>query len=225
VVDAASDEHLSIIAQTAAKLGTGCVSCGSAGLAQALPVAFGCASGHRSSYPVCGMGWPVLIVVGSRREATVRQIEVALSTLAASLVEIDPLDLNTTTQRAFGSASRYLAEGINAIVTPAFRPYIPHKSDAVAKCLGEVAAGAAISQPISGLILTGGSVAFSVCSALGIETIEIETELAPGIPSGRVLGGKWDGLRLVTKAGGFGEQDILPRAIEYLRGENRYDQA
>jgi uncharacterized protein YgbK (DUF1537 family) len=218
VVDAGSDTHLGVIASAAAQLGPSCVSCGSAGLAQALSAGLGCASSPKAPSRARGPQGPVLVVAGSRREETARQIEMALSGVEAWLVEIDPQDLTGSLPRAVAMASQRLASGLDTIVTPAFRPYIPHQEDAVARHLGEVAARLATSRALSGLVLTGGAVAFSVCRALGIARIEIETELAPGVPSGKVLGGSLDGLRLVTKAGGFGDADTLVVGIQYLRG-------
>ena len=94
------------------------------------------------------------------------------------------------------------------------------REDAMARHLGMVATSLATSHVLSGLVLTGGLVAFSVCRALGIGSSVIEAELAPGIPCGRVRGGEMDGVRLVTKAGGFGDAGALVRAIRYLRGDD-----
>ncbi|NLO58057.1 MAG: hypothetical protein GX110_04895, partial [Synergistaceae bacterium] len=41
-------------------------------------------------------------------------------------------------------------------------------------------------------------------------------ELEPGIPLVRIMGGKADGLLLVTKAGGFGVRETMEHCIEAL---------
>jgi len=158
------------------------------------------------------------VVAGSRRAATTRQIEVALSTLGSGLVEIDPLWLEGAMRQALSAAGRHLDDGRDVIVTIALAPYLPEESQAVAAALGSLAAEVAKGRPLSGLVLTGGAIAFATCQALGIVTLEIEGEVAPGIPAGVVVGGEREGMRLVTKAGGFGEEDALLKAIEYLRG-------
>ena len=38
----------------------------------------------------------------------------------------------------------------------------------------------------------------------------------PGVPAGRVLGGDHEGLRVVTKAGGFGDDYATIRVMNYL---------
>jgi uncharacterized protein YgbK (DUF1537 family) len=64
------------------------------------------------------------------------------------------------------------------------------------------------------LVLFGGDTALSVLTRLKVKEVEIEGEVLKGIGIGRVKGGKWRGLRLVTKAGGFGAEDTLERIVE-----------
>jgi uncharacterized protein YgbK (DUF1537 family) len=66
---------------------------------------------------------------------------------------------------------------------------------------------------ISGLILTGGATALKVCKALKVEGVEILEEVRPGIP----LISLSEGLKAVTKAGGFGSETSLVEAVKYLR--------
>jgi uncharacterized protein YgbK (DUF1537 family) len=66
------------------------------------------------------------------------------------------------------------------------------------------------------LILTGGDTALSVLNALNAKEIEIEGELLEGIVKGHLIGGDWDGLTIITKAGAFGKEYALKRIIEIL---------
>ncbi len=66
------------------------------------------------------------------------------------------------------------------------------------------------------LILTGGDTALSVLNALKAKEIEIEGELLEGIVKGHLIGGDWDGLTIITKAGAFGKEYALKRIIEIL---------
>jgi uncharacterized protein YgbK (DUF1537 family) len=68
------------------------------------------------------------------------------------------------------------------------------------------------------LILTGGETAMSVIRLLRGEGIEIEDEILEGIMKGHLKGGKWDGLKVVTKAGAFGRDDTLKAIVEILGG-------
>jgi len=66
------------------------------------------------------------------------------------------------------------------------------------------------------LILTGGDTALGVLQLLDYEGIELEGELLEGIVLGKLRGGPWDGLTIVTKAGAFGKEDALLRILERL---------
>lgn len=66
------------------------------------------------------------------------------------------------------------------------------------------------------LILTGGDTAQRVINALGVEGIEIEGELLEGIVRGHLIGGNWDGLTVITKAGAFGKENALEKIVKIL---------
>jgi uncharacterized protein YgbK (DUF1537 family) len=66
------------------------------------------------------------------------------------------------------------------------------------------------------LILTGGETAQHVINGLKTEGIEIEGELLEGIVRGHLIGGNWDGLTVVTKAGAFGKENALEKIIRML---------
>jgi hypothetical protein len=55
-----------------------------------------------------------------------------------------------------------------------------------------------------------------VFRALGVTAISLGGEVAPGIPWGRPLDGTISGLSVVTKSGGFGEEDALIKVAEFL---------
>jgi uncharacterized protein YgbK (DUF1537 family) len=67
------------------------------------------------------------------------------------------------------------------------------------------------------LILTGGDTAQSIINVLGNEGIEIEGEILEGIVKGHLIGGKWDGLNIITKAGAFGKENALEIIIKMLQ--------
>jgi uncharacterized protein YgbK (DUF1537 family) len=64
------------------------------------------------------------------------------------------------------------------------------------------------------LLLTGGETAIGVLRLLGAGGIRLAGELEPGVALGTIAGGPFDGLVLVTKAGGFGDPDALLRVWE-----------
>ncbi|MFY0988842.1 four-carbon acid sugar kinase family protein [Halomonas sp. C05BenzN] len=102
-------------------------------------------------------------------------------------------------------------------------------AEAVAAAMGERVAMQVAQWPAGAgvLLLTGGDIAMAVLQRLGVETIEVEAEWAPGVALGRLDG---DPRRpVITKAGGFGEPDLLVALERVLggvgRGEGRCDQS
>ncbi|MCW4020635.1 MAG: hypothetical protein NWF14_05340, partial [Candidatus Bathyarchaeota archaeon] len=73
------------------------------------------------------------------------------------------------------------------------------------------------SHRFAGLILIGGDTAVRIMNAIGACGIRIEKEVLPGIPIGRILGGEHDGLRVITKAGGFGGSQSLVKIMKAMQ--------
>jgi D-threonate/D-erythronate kinase len=73
-----------------------------------------------------------------------------------------------------------------------------------------------LSQRPGLLMLTGGATARAVCARLGASGIRLHGEVQPGMPVGTLLGGVWDGVLVLTKAGGFGPPDALLDALRVL---------
>ena len=88
---------------------------------------------------------------------------------------------------------------------------------AVAAALGGLCRKIALSVPLGGLVLTGGDIALSCCSLLSASGISVVREVAPGIPVGVLKGGQCPGMKVVTKAGAFGAEDALCRAVDSLK--------
>ncbi|MBE0697320.1 MAG: hypothetical protein IH586_10385, partial [Anaerolineaceae bacterium] len=63
------------------------------------------------------------------------------------------------------------------------------------------------------ILMIGGETASQVCEELGVQAVDLLGEAAPGIPYGQLTGGSADGLRVITKSGGFGEVGSLVRIL------------
>ena len=87
--------------------------------------------------------------------------------------------------------------------------------------LGQVTSLATDAVTPAVLILTGGDTARAVCTALGANGLDVYREAAPGIPISLLDGGRWDGLPVVTKAGGFGGPDTLVQVVKLLQEMRR----
>jgi len=88
------------------------------------------------------------------------------------------------------------------------------------KVIGEVALSVLKESHVgirdTALVLTGGDTAFGVLNLLKIGGFEIGGEILKGIVIGRLIGGNWGGLTVVTKAGAFGKENALERIVEML---------
>jgi D-threonate/D-erythronate kinase len=73
------------------------------------------------------------------------------------------------------------------------------------------------TQQLGTLFVTGGETLRDVCDALGVTQLEVDGEIEPGVPTSVMRGGSWDGQRLVSKSGAFGDTGFLAG----LLGETR----
>ena len=67
------------------------------------------------------------------------------------------------------------------------------------------------------LFVTGGETLRDLCQAIGVTRLEVDGEIEPGVPTSLLRCGDWDGQRLVSKSGAFGDTGFLAR----LLGETR----
>jgi uncharacterized protein YgbK (DUF1537 family) len=220
VVDALTDDDLAHIAGALARLGEGYLPCGSAGLAEAWADALGLRRDVPPSRPAPTVA-PLLLVSGSRNDATAAQIRRAQAELDLASVELDPYaayDEARETARLATVAALAMRQGRSVLLTSTFAPLLAGGGDLVARLLAGAAAQVAGTSSLGGLFLTGGDVAVAVCRALGVDALRIAAEVQPGIPGGQLISGPCAGLWVVTKAGGFGDEAALVDAVRYLRG-------
>jgi uncharacterized protein YgbK (DUF1537 family) len=71
--------------------------------------------------------------------------------------------------------------------------------------------------PVKGFIITGGDTATAVMNILGGKGLDLFSEVSPGIPIGRMVGGKYNQYPVITKAGGFGGREALWEAVKKMR--------
>ena len=67
------------------------------------------------------------------------------------------------------------------------------------------------------LFVTGGATLRDMCDALGVTRLEVDGAVEPGVPTSLVRGGAWDGQRLVSKSGAFGDTGFLARLLKGTR--------
>jgi uncharacterized protein YgbK (DUF1537 family) len=214
--DAAEPRHLRTLALALAHLGQKWLPCGSAGLAEEWPLALGFE--RSGEVPIC---WspdmrPVLIVAGSRHQSTARQLQRAVEDGSLSLVNL------SVAQEDWQKAVRtdvvsLLSQGRNVALTTTFSEYREGKEAATAEMLAQATAWILAHSPVAGVIMTGGDIARAVCRALGAMALGVLGEVQAGVPAGVVVGGLHNGLRVVTKAGGFGDDLAILQSIHCIQ--------
>ena len=177
---------------------------------------------------------PFLAVIASVSEVARKQIHFAESKgLLVQTVDIAELlrggDRSFYVQRAvdalragqdlaFVSSASYDRAELDASVAEGARQGMSR--DDVAEFTGSVisdlAADILDQVKVSGLFLSGGDTAIHFFDAVKATGSEIVFELTVGIPMMRLSGGRFDGLKVITKAGAFGTEDVLPVIMRKL---------
>ena len=215
IADAEDDSDLAVVAD-AALASPLRVLCGSSGLARAM-------AGVTAHMPVPAhadnVEAPVLVVAGSRHAATTAQVAALLRGGAvgvwpevAFLESGDPLGA----AQAVAHAVDVLARGRSVVLSTARLPEVCANRVDVAARLAAIAAAACDRVRVLGLVLTGGDTAAAVCDALGASGFWLTDEVMPGMAMGTLVGGRHPALPIVTKAGGFGDDDALRHAVAFL---------
>ncbi len=218
-LDAVLQSDLKSIASACKLLPGRVLPCGSVGLAEEM----GPPTDSPRKSGGLGLSGPILIISASRNPTTGEQIRVVRSRARFRLLEPDLARLTNPRmgKLEIESLSKNLREILlkegGAILATTFQEHIPGKEGIIPKALGKTAILLLKEIQLGGLVLTGGDLAMGVCERLSSSALQIEKEVLPGIPLSLLTDGPFKGLRMVTKAGGFGEQDALWKIIRHLR--------
>jgi uncharacterized protein YgbK (DUF1537 family) len=85
------------------------------------------------------------------------------------------------------------------------------------KTISKIAALVLEEVTVSGIFLAGGDTAMGFFDTVKSFGSSMVTEIAVGIPLMRLCGGKYEGMKVVTKAGAFGNEDAVFYALRKLR--------
>ena len=189
VADAETDADLAVLADAAGDRGA--LLAGSAGLAAALAARLS-TRGTRGARARAGsrLQRPLFVVAGSAHPATRAQL---------------------------GRLGR--REGLD-VLSPPVGPGRRRSGAAPPRWRRRLAdaARARVERSRPGaLLLTGGETAIAVLRALGASGLRLAGEIEPGVALGTLVGGPFDGLVLVTKAGGFGDPELAGPRLGGLR--------
>jgi uncharacterized protein YgbK (DUF1537 family) len=91
-----------------------------------------------------------------------------------------------------------------------------------AQLADQVAAELATSS-YEALVLVGGDGAAAILRRVAASRVVVDSMISVGCPSGTIAGGQADGVRLVTKSGGFGDRETLTAIVRGLRDPTAAD--
>lgn len=204
VLDAASQRELLVIAQAAMQIQPSLLMVGSAALAAEVAKILA-KQYHRLPPPAPAEGpmkrhaGSVVLIVGSTNPRTAAQINCLRAKRPVVVTECEHNSL-ATVRRAL-EENQHIVVNFNLVASG--RP--------LANFLTILEDSA-----VRGVILSGGDTANQVCRILKAAGIRLRQEILPGIPWGQLVGGLADGLPIATKAGGFGREESLVLATDFL---------
>lgn len=181
----------------------------------------------------------VLIIAGSPAEKSRQQLEYAKKLLAdnvgtvklredmfncSSNLQDEKKKLEEQVEEILSAGKDLILEAPNERKEDLLRKYkgrqelLNRMSDNILGMLSHLVSKVIRESNVKGLVLLGGDTAYRICTGLGSHAIEIIDEIDPYVPAGILIGGECHGLKIVTKAGGFGVEETVVNAIEYIRG-------
>jgi uncharacterized protein YgbK (DUF1537 family) len=213
VCDAVTDAHLAVIVEAAHRLGEGCLLAGAAGLAR--PLARQLAEIRKAPQPA-----HVLVVIGSLHPLARAQVGELVRQHAAVVTTLDSVAAEDGAgwQAWLAHTLRRLESippAVPIVLTTPVQPVSTADSTLLPR-LAALAAAVMAHTSIWGVVATGGATVRALSESWGASGIALHDEIAPGIALGSVVGGAHDGLMLVTKAGGFGDDATLAAIVHHL---------
>ncbi|MBZ6386942.1 MULTISPECIES: D-threonate kinase [Pantoea] len=224
VIDAEQESDIARILAAAAQLDETPLLVGAAGLSDAL----GAQLAARAAAPV-------LAVIGSMSTSAQQQIARLAAQRDIALVDVDIRQLFAQPRwpespHWAAQALAALRAGRHTVIRTCQRADQRHEIDALclqhqltrqqlgeAIChfLGELTLTLCRTQRPAGLYLSGGDVAIAVAQALGASGFQIQGIVAGCVPHGVLLNSEFT-LPVMTKAGGFGDENTLVAAIRFI---------
>lgn len=218
--DAATNDDLRTIARAALAKPVPPLLVGSAGLADRVAETFAHILGQRVR--------PSLVFAGSVASATRSQVDYAArqgayhAMVDARLVQ-QALTAKGNHSPFYQDLVGRLGKGQSVIVTTyGLRgPEDDAALKSVYRFLGKLAKDI-LAEPdlVAGLVLTGGEMAFQILQALDAAGVRLEGEVEPAIPFGLLIGGDFEGLPVITKAGSFGAEDTLWHCLDFMKEQH-----
>jgi uncharacterized protein YgbK (DUF1537 family) len=211
LVDSVCDLDLDFVAGALEILADSILPVGSAGLATSVarqlslsklahPMELGLDWRVVSSSSEASPGASVALFVGSTNERTQQQVAEFVESSCAAIIELDD-DAENNVLECLRCEEHFVVK-----VPP------PHAKSATLMAVLQHCR----QVGLAGLVMTGGDTALAICDLCGANGLRVGGEIERGIPCGTIVGGMFDGVPFVSKAGGFGRLTSLVHAVDCL---------
>jgi uncharacterized protein YgbK (DUF1537 family) len=165
------------------------------------------------------------VLAGSCSSATLAQIDAMKESYPA--VAIEPAALANDASTEIAKIIKWTKEHLSVSPILIYASASPEKVAESQARFGRQGAGAMIENAMAAiarnlvelgarrLVVAGGETSGAVVSALGIKTLEVGEQIAPGVPATLSIGEPR--IALALKSGNFGGVDFFARALEALK--------
>ncbi|HZK86265.1 MAG TPA: four-carbon acid sugar kinase family protein [Desulfosporosinus sp.] len=229
IADAVCQEDLAVISEAVKELLPRMVIAGSGGLAESLLLSLDLNNKRKI---LEAPSEKLLMVIGSYSPVTAKQIAWIEEKQQAVIIAVDVSKLvskeNTfeiarvvTLAKSSLSSGNHTAIVLNTLAKAESLPEsleLVNKRDKnlILEALGQITNEIVDRYSVGALVLSGGDTASFICKKLGCKGIKLDDEIIPGIPIGRLIGNKCDGMVAVTKSGSLGFSDAFEKVLQYM---------
>ncbi|MFJ5624300.1 four-carbon acid sugar kinase family protein [Peribacillus loiseleuriae] len=239
IIDSTEERHLEQILDYTKKLTYQFTWVGSAGIANYLPDYYAIPK-RNSEVAIPKNTNPTLTVIGSVNQNSRAQMKVLLEKTNVHAIPFEShkavscnMERATEIRSVYHEAMQKAKEGLDVLIYSTGEKEDIEKawsigalqglshteiSNEIVKAIGLVCSALLETGHFTGVTMTGGDTAKQICTLWDVKGFELLDELEIGVPISKFLGN--DDLYVVTKAGGFGSEDVFIHAITKLKGDN-----
>jgi D-threonate/D-erythronate kinase len=227
VFDAKEEKDIDLIASVISEIKMKILYAGCSGLAEYLSKYLGIKKVKKSS----------IVIAGSVSAVTRRQIDFAVHYLPVKVVDIETgkifsIERDQEKNRILELVKESVSRDEDLIIRSAPSRDAVSKSfetgeeygldrfkvsETIAFFLGEIASDIIQNISIKGILLTGGDTAIKTAQSLNISGVILQDEIVHGIPYGYFAEQEYQEIIIVSKAGGFGNEDAIFRVLNFLK--------
>ncbi|MCG8477960.1 MAG: hypothetical protein MI724_02615 [Spirochaetales bacterium] len=230
VFDAETDADLQRVWNETARYSSEAIYVGSAGLAQYVGTRSRYGTDERAGAPrSSSQGAGVLFAIGSVNRRTLEQSRALPPSIPRIVIDLPTVPRDRDDDDVVERLTTAFSTGRAAVLQTvedhaAYRQrlaaaerdsglVVDRLAEYMARRVGGIVSRVLERIPLAGLFVTGGDIAAHVLRAIGVSRIRVESEVESGVPLGTLT---VDGreLGIVTKAGGFGSDEILLTVLD-----------